>query len=226
MGRSQERLDERGNAVASNRKVRIRKASGTNTSHAIAIVEGNYPKGAWVSLTVATNTLAATEFRYPAATGVTQTTSAAKMATELAALIDAHAKLAATARDGVISIVAAGGDTTVALTLPAFTLNDVVAPGVAGVPAVSNIGQTTATVTWTAAYDATGVVDYLVDRAPNSGGAPGAWTNVATVTAPTVTSNLTGLSAATSYWVGVRARDAAGNISARRVSAALFTTTA
>lgn len=220
--RSQERLAEHAGVGT----IRIRKAAGTSTSHAVAIVEGLFPVGSYISLTIDTNGTTATAYRYPASTGLTVETTAEKMAIELAALIEAAAKLSASARGGVISILAAGGDTVVDLTLPVVTLNDVVAPGVTGVPAVSSIGQTTATVTWTAAYDMTGVVDYLVDRAPDSAGSPGTWANVATVTAPTVTVGLTGLTAETSYWVGVRARDAAGNISSRRVSAALFTTTA
>lgn len=226
--RAQERLIERGETGASDtRSVRIRKAAGTNTSHAVAIVEGTFPKGSFVSLTIDTNGTTPTVYRYPAATGVAQETSALIMARELTALIDAAAKLSATVRGGVISILAAGGDTVVDLTLPAFTLNDVAAPGVVGVPVVSAILATTCTLTWTAAADfGGGVTTYLIDRAPNSGGVPGTWVSAtpASVSAPTVTANITGLTTATQYWFGVRAQDAAGNIGARRVIAAFITT--
>jgi endoglucanase len=98
--------------------------------------------------------------------------------------------------------VAAGGDTT--------------APSVPGTPVVSNLTASGVTLSWTASTDNVGVIGYEVFREQGasdpqlavSGGNSAA---------------LTGLSANTTYQVYVRARDAAGNLSANS-GLATFTT--
>ncbi|WP_417910751.1 fibronectin type III domain-containing protein [Candidatus Electronema sp. PJ] len=69
----------------------------------------------------------------------------------------------------------------------------------------SNISSTGFTLSWNASTDNIGVVSYEVFTGSTSRG---------TVNHPTTTLNITGLTASTTYSVTVRARDAAGNISA------------
>lgn len=78
---------------------------------------------------------------------------------------------------------------------------------------VSNIAQTSATLSWTASTDNVGVTGYDVYQGT---------TNIGTVS--TTSSNITGLTASTSYTFSVRAKDAAGNVSASS-NAVSFTTT-
>jgi YD repeat-containing protein len=82
-----------------------------------------------------------------------------------------------------------------------FTTVDNIAPGAPGTPSFSSIGSTTAVATWSAASDNLGVTSY--EYSVNGG----SWVNVGNTTSATVS----GLSAAASNTVGVRARDAAGN---------------
>lgn len=79
---------------------------------------------------------------------------------------------------------------------------DTTPPGAPGTPSFSNITMTSATASWTAATDNRGVTGY--DYKVGSG----AWQPLSNV----LTVNLTSLSAATSYTVQVRARDAASNL--------------
>lgn len=79
---------------------------------------------------------------------------------------------------------------------------DTTPPSAPGTPSFSNITMTSATVNWLAATDNRGVVGY--DYKVNSG----AWQSLTNV----LTVNLTSLSAATSYTVQVRGRDAASNL--------------
>jgi chitodextrinase len=83
-----------------------------------------------------------------------------------------------------------------------FTTVDNVAPSAPGAPSFSSIGSTTAVASWGAASDNVGVTsyEYSVD-----GGS--AWTNVGNTTSATVS----GLVAAGTTTVLIRARDAAGN---------------
>jgi YD repeat-containing protein len=75
-------------------------------------------------------------------------------------------------------------------------------PTAPGNPTFTNITMTSATANWTVASDNRGVIGY--DYRINSG----AWQTLGNV----MTVPLTGLSAATSYTVSVRARDAASNL--------------
>jgi chitodextrinase len=74
----------------------------------------------------------------------------------------------------------------------------------------SSAGASAINLSWTASTDNTGVTGYRVERCQGVGCA-----NFVQIAAPTTTSlNNTGLTAATSYSYRVRARDAAGNLSA------------
>ncbi len=79
---------------------------------------------------------------------------------------------------------------------------DTTPPSAPGTPSFSSITMTSATASWTAATDNKGVVGY--DYNVNAG----AWQSLTNV----LSVNLTGLTAATSYTVQVRARDAASNL--------------
>ncbi|GAA0921589.1 hypothetical protein GCM10009558_104850 [Virgisporangium aurantiacum] len=90
---------------------------------------------------------------------------------------------------------------------------DTTAPSTPGPPTASNVTSSTATLAWTASTDNVGVAGYNVYRGD-------------TLLAQSATNGvtLTGLSASTQYQVVVRARDAAGNLSAAS-AATTFTTT-
>lgn len=121
MSRSQQHLAWEGRSSSvGDRSIKIRTAAGTNLIPAIAELEGVFLKGTYVTLTVDTDVTTPTAFRYPAASTLTVPLTAAQVATALAALIDADAKIAASARDGVISIFGAGGAVVVTLTSPAI----------------------------------------------------------------------------------------------------------
>lgn len=96
---------------------------------------------------------------------------------------------------------------------------DTTAPTAPGQPAASNVTSTSATLTWTAATDNTGVTGYDVLRATGTGAA----SVVATISGTTYTA--TGLTPSTAYTFSVRARDAAGNVSAASAGRAVTTTT-
>ncbi len=90
---------------------------------------------------------------------------------------------------------------------------DTTAPSVPGTPTFTNITQTGATVNWAASTDNVGVTGYevFVDGVSK-----------ATTTGAT-TVNLTGLTANTTYAVTVKAKDAAGNVSAASAAGSLKT---
>ncbi|MEV2239265.1 cellulase family glycosylhydrolase [Micromonospora sp. NPDC049891] len=85
---------------------------------------------------------------------------------------------------------------------------DTTAPTAPGRPTATEVTATAATLNWAAATDNVGVTSYEVLRATGSAAA----TVVGTVSGTTY--RATGLSASTSYTFTVRARDAAGNVSA------------
>ncbi|MFH8414490.1 cellulase family glycosylhydrolase [Streptomyces collinus] len=101
--------------------------------------------------------------------------------------------IAATAKEAAI-YSGNGGDTT--------------PPTAPGTPTASGVTSSSATLTWAAASDATGVTGYDVVRI--SGG-----TETAVTSSTRTTATLTGLSPATSHTFAVYARDAAGNRSPR-----------
>jgi endo-1,4-beta-xylanase len=92
---------------------------------------------------------------------------------------------------------------------------DTTAPSTPGAPAASNVTSSTAALAWTASTDNVGVAGYTVYR----GDTPLAQTSTNSVI-------LTGLSASTQYQVVVRARDAAGNLSAASAPTTFTTTVA
>ena len=79
---------------------------------------------------------------------------------------------------------------------------DTTPPSAPGTPSFSSITMTSATASWTAATDNKGVTGY--DYRVNAG----SWQSLSNV----LSTNIGGLTAAASYTVSVRARDAAGNI--------------
>jgi chitodextrinase len=101
------------------------------------------------------------------------------------------------ARDGAGNVSSAGGASP-------FTTLDGTAPSQPGAASVGSIGGTTATASWGAASDNVAVTGY--DYRLNSG----SWISLGVVTSV----NLSGLSEFTTYTFEVRARDAAGNVSA------------
>ncbi|MDX3582379.1 cellulase family glycosylhydrolase [Streptomyces europaeiscabiei] len=109
--------------------------------------------------------------------------------------------IAATSKEAAI-YSSSGGDTT--------------PPTAPGTPSASAVTSSSATLTWSAATDATGVTGYDVVRVNGT-------TETAATTTTGTSATLTGLSPATSYSFAVYARDAAGNRSAR--SAAVTVTT-
>jgi endoglucanase len=88
------------------------------------------------------------------------------------------------------------------------TGGDTAAPSTPGQPTASNITATGVSLSWTASTDNVGVASYEVLRATGSG-APAV---VATVSRNSYAA--TGLTGGTTYTFSVRARDAAGNVSA------------
>jgi len=87
---------------------------------------------------------------------------------------------------------------------------DSVAPTTPGVPTTSGITSSSVTLTWAASADNVGVAGYDVFRA--TGATSSTFTTVGTSTTTTFTN--TNLAASTPYRYQVRARDAAGNLSA------------
>jgi chitodextrinase len=88
-------------------------------------------------------------------------------------------------------------------TISYFFSSDTTPPSRPGVPIFSAVTQSSATVTWGASSDASGVTGYRYRL--NSG----SWVSIGTTT----TVGLTGLSASTTYTFEVQARDGAGNYS-------------
>lgn len=99
------------------------------------------------------------------------------------------------------------------------TTTDTTPPTMPGTPVASNVSSTSATLAWTPSTDNVGVTGYDILRATGATG--GTFTQVGTSTSSTF--QATGLTASTTYRFQVRARDAAGNVSA--VSNAVTVTT-
>ncbi|GHH89057.1 cellulase family glycosylhydrolase [Streptomyces capitiformicae] len=111
--------------------------------------------------------------------------------------------IAATAREAAIYSSSGGEDTT--------------PPTAPGTPAASAVTSSSATLTWAAATDATGVTGYDVVRVNGT-------SETAATTTTGTSAALTGLAPSTSYVFAVYARDGAGNRSPR--SGAVTVTTA
>ncbi|KND46426.1 cellulase family glycosylhydrolase [Streptomyces stelliscabiei] len=101
--------------------------------------------------------------------------------------------IAATSKEAAI-YASSGGDTT--------------PPTAPGTPTASVVTSSSATLTWSAATDASGVTGYDVVRVNGA-------TETAATTTTGTSATLTGLAPATSHTFAVYARDAAGNRSAR-----------
>lgn len=84
------------------------------------------------------------------------------------------------------------------------------APTTPGTPAASGVTSSQVTLSWAASTDNVAVTGYDIQRA--TGATSTTFTTVGTSTTPTFTS--TGLAASTPYRYRIRARDAAGNLSA------------
>nr|WP_229070179.1 cellulase family glycosylhydrolase [Actinoplanes sp. DH11] len=106
------------------------------------------------------------------------------------------------------------GSTTGISVSQVFGSADTVAPSVPGQPAATNVTATGLTLTWAASTDNVGVTSYDVLR---NG------TVVATISG--TSHSVTGLTAATAYTFSVRARDAAGNVSAASAARSVTTGT-
>ena len=113
--------------------------------------------------------------------------------------------LAATSMVGTLNLVSALGlwNAGVTAATPTHTVTDTAAPTVPAALIASATTNSQTTLTWAASTDNVGVTGYEVYR----GGIL-----LTTVTSPTFTD--TGLSAATTYSYAIKARDAAGNVSA------------
>ena len=98
------------------------------------------------------------------------------------------------------------------------TPGDTTAPTAPGKPVASAVTTSGATLTWAASSDDTGVAAYDVYRVQGT-------TSTLVASPTTATTTLTGLTAGTAYTYTVKARDAAGNVSAASPSVT-FTTTA
>lgn len=143
--------------------------------------------------TAATDNVAVTAYEYRLGSGSWQALGNV-LTVNLAGLTQATSyTFQVRAKDGANNIGAASSAT--------FTTSDVSAPSAPGTPTFSAITMTSATVNWTAASDNVGVTGYQYQV--NSG----SWQTLSNV----LTTSLTGLAAVTTYTVGVRARDAAGN---------------
>ncbi|MFF5160956.1 cellulase family glycosylhydrolase [Streptomyces sp. NPDC000348] len=117
-------------------------------------------------------------------------------------LFDGADGIAATSEEAAVYGSGSGGDTT--------------APTAPGTPSASAVTSSSATLTWGAATDASGVTGYDVVRI--SGGAE----SVVTTTAGT-SATVTGLTPDTAYTFAVYARDAAGNRSQRSATVTVTT---
>ncbi|MBG6130075.1 chitodextrinase [Aquimarina sp. EL_43] len=93
------------------------------------------------------------------------------------------------------------------------TTPDTQAPSAPASLAASNIGATTADLSWTASTDNIGVTEYEIFQGGNSIG-----------TSTTTSFNVTGLTASTAYSFTVKAKDAAGNVSGNSNVANITTT--
>jgi YD repeat-containing protein len=147
---------------------------------------------ATVSWTAASDSFGVTSYSYQVNGGAWTTVSSSVLSVSLTGLsygttytVNVYAK----DNPGNVSATASGSFTTL--------------PSAPGTPTASNITGTSATISWGAATDYNGVSGYSYQI---GSGAWSAFSNVLSV-------NLTGLSYGTSYTVGVRAEDAAGNIS-------------
>lgn len=95
-------------------------------------------------------------------------------------------------------------------TIYSGTVGDGQAPTTPGTPAASGVTSSSATLSWTASTDNVAVTGYDIFRATGTTG--GTFTSVGTSTTTSFTN--TNLAASTPYRYQVRARDAAGNLSA------------
>ncbi|WP_165944343.1 S8 family serine peptidase [Micromonospora sp. KC213] len=135
-----------------------------------------------------------------------------------ATLAQAKTALIAAATTNVLTNVGTGSPNRLLYTEPdGGGTPDTSAPTVPGAPVASSVTATSASLTWPASTDNVGVTGYDVQRSVDGG----SYTTVGTPTTNSFTA--TGLTASRAYQFKVRARDAAGNVSAYS-SAVSFTT--
>jgi mannan endo-1,4-beta-mannosidase len=96
---------------------------------------------------------------------------------------------------------------------------DTQAPTTPGTPTTSGVTSNSVTLNWAASTDNVGVTGYEVQRATGASG--GTFTPVGTVATTTFTN--TGLAPSTTYRYNIRARDAAGNVSASSATVSVTT---
>jgi fibronectin type 3 domain-containing protein len=97
--------------------------------------------------------------------------------------------------------------TTAGTGLPSAAAQVITQPGPPGAIAFSNVAATSVRLTWGAAAGAT---TYKVERAPDSAGVPGSFTQIAGAVAGTSFDSI-GLAANVKYWYRVRATNASGD---------------
>lgn len=163
---------------------------GAPGTPAISSITASTATAAW---TAATDNVAVTAYEYRLNSGSWQALGNV-LTTNVAGLTQATSyTFQVRAKDGANNIGTASSVT--------FTTSDISVPSAPGTPSFSAIAMTSATVNWTSATDNVGVTGYQYQI--NSG----SWQTLGNV----LTTGLTGLAAVTTYSVGVRARDAAGN---------------
>ncbi len=145
--------------------------------------------------------------------GVSKATTTGATSVNLTGLTQGTYAVTVKAKDAAGNVSAASG--AYSLVIPAAP--DTTAPTAPGTPSFTNVTTTSATVNWAASTDNVGVAGYQVFL-------NGSTTPAATTTGAT-TVNLTGLTPSTTYSVTVKARDAAGNVSAASAAGPLTTAT-
>lgn len=179
------------NSLASGARVRTWAVTTAGECTASATVPADAGDTNWTNVPSLTGTLA------PSATKIycVRTSITAAQQTSLAT----------TSMVGTLNLVSALGlwNASVTAVTPAHTVTDTAAPTVPAAPIASATTNSQTTLTWAASADNVGVTGYEVYR----GGIL-----LTTVTSPTFTN--TGLSPATTYSYAIKARDAAGNVSA------------
>jgi len=165
-----------------------------------------------VSLTWAASTdnLGVTQYRVERATGATSTSFTQIGTPTTNSFTDTGRAAGTTYRYRVRAADAAGNLSAYSAIANATTpaCNDTSPPTTPGTPTTSNVTSSSVTLSWAASSDNFGVTGYDVFRATGTG----SFSQVGTATSTSFTNS--GLAANTTYRYQVRARDAAGNLSA------------
>ncbi len=170
------------------------------------------PTSATINWTASTDNVGVTGYEV-FVDGASKATTTSATTVNLTGLTQGTYAVTVKAKDAAGNVSAASG--AYSLVIPAAP--DTTAPTAPGAPTFANVTTTSATVNWAASTDNVGVAGYQVFL--NGSATPAATTTGAT------TVNLTGLTPSTTYSVTVKARDAAGNVSAASAAGSLTTTT-